>query len=1129
MQEYHNDVACYGESTGSASFVVDITTGTPPYSYLWSNGDTSSIISNLIAGMYYCTVTDNNGCSYTDSVLISQPNLPLLTNISGVSHVACYGDSSGQAIINVSGGSWPYSYSWNNGDTNNTVINLTAGNNVCTVVDNHGCIRKDSVLINQNDEIIIYTTITDSVLCNGDTTGSIILDSITGGVPSYLYIWSTLDTVNIIDSLVAGNYDIMVTDTIGCQKIKNIEITQPDAISTTTDSLYHIKCFGEATGYAEITIAGGITDYNVYSNTTNSSFTLSGGITKYNFYNYPAGTHLYTVTDNNNCTYTDSITLIHLTDSLHFTVTLSDYNGVNISCKGYSDGWISIDSSLGGLPPYSFGWSNGDTSAYVDSLSVGWYNAILTDDYGCTFSKYLQITEPLFALETLLDTFTVSCNGYCDGVIIANTHDGTSPYTFEWYDNQMNLISTNDTLDSICAGTYNLTVNDINGCLNYATTTISEPNTISVTLNSISHVTINGISDGAIDINTDGGNGGYIFYWTGPNGFVSIGGTSNEDISGLSAGTYFVVVNDQLGCYSDTMMFIINEPPAISINIDSLQSMFTTSCYDDCDGKITINPVLSPSVPFTVLWIGPNGFQSTNPNIIDSLCAGNYLLNIITSTDTLSFNFTIIEPDLLEVAIGTDSITCNGGTALTTAYTYGGTLPYEFLWSNNSINISTFLPLGTHYVEVIDAHGCTISDSISLDQPAAMVLNSSATDTVSCYNWSDGVIDIQVNSGGNPPYLYSLDQFITQQNNSTFTNLSPGNYIIGIKDILGCIAYDSIVINNALPFTVSTVNPAIYADTVECNGDCNGTVQFNYFNNNGSTASIVQQWSGGNTNTNLCPGTYSCIFTDIDGCQATLNNIVIYDAPVIMVDSTNTNTVTCYNNGNDGAAFVLANPYYGNSSNPVPGTMSYRWPTITYGGLYPNGYDANDPSDLTPGTYECIITDQNGCTISEFVTIGSNNTPFIIEIIYNGLSLTTGQVQPAGTVINGFEWNTGANTQSINNLINGQYWLIVTDTYGCVSDTAFYNLQDSALEITTVNINKTNIFPNPTNGMLFLESDLKIQEINIFNSIGEKIINKTYNNNTRLNNYKFDLSGLSKGVYYLKINNEMFIHKIILE
>ena len=123
MIGYHNDVLCFGGSTGTATFVV--TDGVPPYSYLWNNGDTNSTATNLSAGMYYCTVYDANNCTYIDSILVSQPSSAIAVNINVLNDIKCFGDSVGAAeIINISGGVSPYNLQWENGIISNLASNL---------------------------------------------------------------------------------------------------------------------------------------------------------------------------------------------------------------------------------------------------------------------------------------------------------------------------------------------------------------------------------------------------------------------------------------------------------------------------------------------------------------------------------------------------------------------------------------------------------------------------------------------------------------------------------------------------------------------------------------------------------------------------------------------------------------------------------------------------------------------------------------------------------------------------------------------------------------------------------------------------------------------------------------------
>jgi len=1139
MVGYHNDVLCFGGSSGTAAFVV--TDGVPPYSYLWSNGDTNSTATNLTAGMYYCTVTDANNCTYVDSILVSQPSTSIAVNINVLNDIQCFGDSVGAAeISSINGGVSPYYIQWENGITSNLASNLIGGYNIFSITDDNGCILTDSILINTNSEIQATYNISN-ILCNGDTTGEIQISSnnVTGGVPGtngYFLQWinqtnglsSTVinpltSNTTILSGFTAGTHILTYSDSLGCLKNDSVTISQPDAISASIDSIQNVECWGDLTGFVQLTISGGITDYEFYNNTFNTLVPLTGGQLNYSFINHPAGTHTYSITDNNGCIYIDSIEILHLADSLHFISNVSDYNGVNISCKGYNDGWISIDTILGGFAPYTFNWSNGDTSTYIDSISVGWYTANLLDSFGCTFTKTFQIIEPAFALQTNMDSIHVSCFDYCDGMIFANnlsnfaSVSGTAPYNYQWFDDNLNLVGTNDTLMNICDGNYSLTVTDANGCLNYETASISQPDKIIVFIDSIANVNINGLANGAITIQVSGGNSIYNYSWYGPNGFTS----SNQNIFNLFAGSYYLIVNDQVGCYSDTVFVSISEPPAVSVNVDSVQTTFTTSCFGECDANIIINPVLSPIEPFSILWIGPNGFNSQDQNLYN-LCGGIYILHIITSSDTTIFTFDIHEPDSLDVNIFANNITCYGETALATAYTYGGTLQYQFLWSNNSNNISTFLYEGTHYLSVTDANGCTSYDSITLNQPDSMWISSLITSDVSCNNLSNGSIDSINIEGGIAPFIFSIDQFASQQNNEIFTNLSVGNYTLQVIDSLGCETSIDLEIDNGTLFEVTTTNPTNYADTVDCNGMCNGFVQFNYIGQNGSPDPSWQQWSGGNINGDLCPGTYSVTFTDSIGCQATINNLVIFDAPMLNIDSTSSISPTCFNNANDGSAFIQGAGYYGNQQvSATQWPVQFSWPNID-----PFPFVGNNPINLEPGTYTCYITHgPSGCMDSISVTVNNNSIPFLVEIVFDGINLTKGLTQPSGVTVTNYEWNTNENTQSILPQTNGQYWLIVTDDQGCISDTAFYNL--TSLYNNYIDKNLFTIYPNPTNGYIFIESKKNISEVFIYNNLGELVLN-----DNNLNKYKsLDLSNFTKGVYYIKlnINNEIVKRKIILK
>ena len=196
---------------------------------------------------------------------------------------------------------------------------------------------------------------------------------------------------------------------------------------------------------------------------------------------YLLANQIFTITDQNNCPYIDSIIILE-PSTLFGHTNLFEYNGVNIRCKGESTGFIILDSITGGNAPYDYYWfdSNGDTLSdfiLIDSLSVGSYSLTINDTLGCpTFIDTFFMSEPNFALISEIDSFDVTCNNYCDGILIPRTYDGTSPYSYNWtYPN--GLFNLNDTIDNLCAGNYDLLVTDANGCINTLSSVINEAST----------------------------------------------------------------------------------------------------------------------------------------------------------------------------------------------------------------------------------------------------------------------------------------------------------------------------------------------------------------------------------------------------------------------------------------------------------------------------------------------------------------------------------------------------------------------------------------------------------------------------------------------------------------------------
>jgi len=1086
------DVGCYADSTGTASF--QITGGTLPYSFTWSNGDTSTIAQNLPAGSFTCTVSDYNGCSISDSIIISEPSLSLSTTLSVIDPINCYGDN-GTANIAVTGGVSPYNLLWSNLLTDTISIdtlatNLIAGFTYCTIKDDNNCILRDSIFINENDSLYTINTISDynnySVSCNGLNDGSINI-SIIGGFGPFNTKWNNINDSTYIDSLSQGTYTLEIEDSLGCQFNMLVTITEPSQINmikTHEDA----SCHGYNDGSLSFSIAGGLPSYSISGATINPSVN-SDTVSIDSVY---ASTQIFTIIDQNNCIYIDSI-IISEPSAIFAHTTLSNFNGVNVSCKGQSNGFIILDSISNGIVPYNFYWSDVNGVSLInfpvnDSLSVGNYSLTISDGSGCPpLVQDFFITEPNFGLISHIDSFNVTCYNDCNGTLIPTSFDGTPPYNFTWtYPN--GLIDVNDTINDLCPGNYDLLVTDANGCNNILSSSITEPSPISIQLSTLNNVSVYGDNDGAISVQANGGNGNFTYSWS--------NGGNTDSIFNLTAGIYNVMMVDTLGC-SDSSVYLITEPLALTLNFNSLNSNLSTSCYDSCNGSIYINPLFSPLATFTTYWNGPNGFSSTDEDIFN-LCAGVYNLSVISGGDSTHYIFDVTQPNELEVSIYTDSILCYNSNALLTAYTYGGTLPYSFTWSDSTSNISTILSAGIHNIQITDANGCIVRDTTTLLNPDTMIITT-AISNISCYNGSDGIINLLVSQGA-PPYIFSVNNGISYQSNNNFMGLSSGNYTIKIMDSNNCSENTNITIDNPLPFT-ATID-ILNSTSVSCYGLCDATPIFLTTN---AIGSVTQDW-GVNNATPLCAGTYSCSLTDGNGCITTVNNITISQPDPLVLTFSNEDTTTCNNNGDDGLAQATIQG----------GTGSYDF-------LWSNGEITQSISNLIPGIYNVNITDVNGCSISDDITIINNPTPFLIGITYNSNILSADL--SSGGVPNSYIWNTSEITQNISPISNGQYWVIAESALGCISDTAFNNVNDLISGTTSIQSTKLKIFPNPTSGLINIYSDDKITELSIVNNIGEEVLFKN------ITTSKLDISHLPSGIYFirLKVNNQIVNHKILLQ
>jgi len=287
------NVSCNGGSDGS----IDLTpTGNSPFTFSWSNGGTTEDISNLTSGNYSVTITDNNLCSSTNSVTITQPTL-LTSSLTSV-NVSCFNGVNGSINLTPSGGTSPYSYSWSNGSTNQDLNFLPANTYSVTITDSKGCTTTNSVTITQPSTITLTTSVTN-VNCFGENNGSLSVTNISGGTSPYIILWGNGSNQNTISNLTAGNYNLTITDSKGCNKMSTYNVSEPSLLSISTTISVTPTC-GSSNGVINSSVVGGTPPY---------FYSWSNGSTSQNLTNVSSGNYTLTVTDSKNCTTQTTINL----------------------------------------------------------------------------------------------------------------------------------------------------------------------------------------------------------------------------------------------------------------------------------------------------------------------------------------------------------------------------------------------------------------------------------------------------------------------------------------------------------------------------------------------------------------------------------------------------------------------------------------------------------------------------------------------------------------------------------------------------------------------------------------------------------------------------------------------------
>lgn len=506
-----------------------VTGGTGPYTYIWSNGatTTSQIVNPVGTASYTLTVTDMMGATGVDVVIITVSSPTVSTQVTDV---LCNGGNNGIVCAHASDGLSPYTYIWSNGMANDSCIQgLSAGTYVVTATDNIGCTVETSFTVFQPNPIQPSFSITN-VTCYGLNNGLIDM-TVTGGTNPYTYIWFPIAaTTEDIVGLAAGDYYSIVTDANGCQKYDTLVITEPTQIQASA-VVTNVTCYLGIDGAIDITVSGGAQVY---------SFNWSNGVATDDNVGLMAGVYTVTITDAATCSSTFSYT-VSAPNPLQLSATVTD-----ASCLSMLDGAIDL-TVTGGTVPYGYVWSSGHLAQDPAGLSANTYTVIVTDANLCTASISAQVNSVnSLALDSVVST-PATCFGGADGTACVYVSGGVGSYAYTWNTNPPQSSSCSNTL---VAGSYTVTITDGGGCYAIATPTITQPSQLVVNV-----YTADGVNtlDSLIYANVTGGIPDYSYVWSNAitdSVFAMISCTDGE---------VWVTVTDANGCTAiDTVNFVAN-------------------------------------------------------------------------------------------------------------------------------------------------------------------------------------------------------------------------------------------------------------------------------------------------------------------------------------------------------------------------------------------------------------------------------------------------------------------------------------------------------------------------------------------------------------------------------------------
>ncbi len=994
------DTADCDYPNGSATLII--TDGVAPFDLNGIAGltETSILLESMMAGDTLITVSDERGCS--NDIVITVPTQNTLSAVLDAMIQTTCGDTNGSLSVSVSGGTPPYSYTWDGFDaTTNTLTDLSIGSYDLTVSDVHGCTFTDTYDVTPADGISSVSFWISDPFCE-QQTGSITITNVSGDFPPYhvnlVFDGSTSNTGTydpsgselIIPDLGAGNYALEVIDDNGCLfPVGGIILTDdPNYIPTVVANLIDSSACGLAVGEASVTVSGG---QSPYSFSWVDADEIDLGITSEVASELAQGEYTNTVIDDLGCFNNDEIIIVDQDAPLIQLINTTP------SPLGANNGSATVQAANGGGAPFTYsldgeGVNMVNTTGNFTELPPGTFHAFANDVFGCVTNTINFDISATAGLEVRILSITdATCQSASDAVAQAGVSGGISPYSFFWDE----TLGT-ETQSELSVGDHWVIVEDAIGSLDSLFYSIDYLTPISMEVFT-SKASCPGTCDGSIDLLVSNGSGSYNVVWE--------HGATGVSLDDLCPGSYIYTITDAANdecTYSGEV--VIEQYEGLSVS--QIESEAPT-CYDGTNGYVSVN-VSGGSGSYAYSW--ENG---DTDNRLNAVTPGAYTLtisdNILGCSITSSFEIPQIPAiDLSEIAVTPPS--CSGGDNGVIVIALANASSPKITWNNGQIGTrATGLSAGTYQFEVLDAKGCTFSGEVEMEERTELVVNVDTSNPL-CFGDCTGTIDLEI-SGGAAPYFVA---WLHGPRNLTLGGLCAGSYPYTVTDKFGCEVSGSIDITSPEELEVSLdqfIKPS-------CNGDDDGSISVNV---SGGIADYEYEWSNGAfsaVNSNINAGNYTLLVTDKNECSANFN-YNLQEPPALLINDATIMDPSCPQT-EDGQITVSA----------IGGTSPYTF-------SWNDGVNSQNRTGLVEGNYIVTIRDDQGCEYARSFRLRSPNGLEIVNIKENDPQCfgdENGSITLevyGGTNPYTFLWDNGSISQNLTNIGENTYDLTVSDANDC--------------------------------------------------------------------------------------------------